>query len=97
MNEKLSTESVKAPAQLFDIKKGSRVRAHWFQANNPPSSLAGMQMKLGVTERHVIGTITHIWADSPWNPTQYEIAIQPDGGGEEVVVKPSWIKEVVQP
>lgn len=86
-----------ADEQVFNIKKGSRVRAHWYKANDPPSSLAGMQLKFGVTEQKVIGTITHIWGNHPMNPTKYEIAIQPDGGGPEVVVLPSWIKEVLQP
>lgn len=79
----------------FDIVKGSRIRAQWFQANNPPSSVAGMQMKLGVTEKTVEGVVTHIYGDHPITPTRYEVVVQPDGGGPEVRLKPEWIREVI--
>ena len=42
-----------------NITKGTRVHAKWLVANNPPSSLAGFQMKVGVTEAEVIGTCVH--------------------------------------
>ena len=82
---------------LLTLKKGSRVKAHWFQANNPPSSLAGMQLKLGVTEKVVEGVVTHIRADHPLTPTRYEVWVQPDGGGPEVIIQPAWIQEVTGP
>lgn len=99
MDPKTQPEAVTpSKEQISDIKKGSRVRAHWYQAQtNPPASLAGMQLKFGATERDIIGTIMHIWGDHPMNPTKYEIAIQPDEGGDEVVVRPSWIVEVIKP
>lgn len=72
------------------LTKGMRVRARWFQANDPPSSLAGMQMKLGVTERSVEGVVTHIRSDSPTELINVRVHIKPDDG-DEVEVKPEHI------
>lgn len=77
------------------IRKGSRVRAQWFAVQDPPVSLTGMQMKVGVTERSVIGVITHVRGDHPVTPTVVDIHVQPDDGGPEVILKPEWIKEVL--
>lgn len=85
---------LKTTELLITLKKGSRVKARWFQANDPPSSLAGMQMKLGVTEKLVEGVVTHIYGDHPTRPTKYEIIVQPDGGGPEVTIQPTWLQEV---
>jgi hypothetical protein len=86
----------KTPDLAISLKKGSRVKARWFQANDPPSSLAGMQMKLGVQERQVEGIVTHVYGSHPTEPTpeSLEVVVQPDGGGPEVTIKPAWIHEV---
>jgi hypothetical protein len=77
------------------LTKGMTVRARWFQVNNPPSSVAGMQMKLGVTEKLIEGVVTHIRGDHPTAPTRVEIHIKPEGG-EEIRVKPEHIVEIVK-
>lgn len=77
------------------LTKGMTVVARWFQANNPPSSLAGMQMKLGVTEKVIKGVVTHIRGDHPTAPTKVEVHIKPEGGGDEVRVKPEHIVQIV--
>lgn len=82
---------------FFNLRKGSRVKAHWFQANDPPSSLAGMQMKLGVTEKQVEGVVTHIRSDGAFKPHRVAVWVQPDGGGPEVIINPAWIREVQAP
>ncbi len=40
------------------ITKGSRVRARWYAAYE--TSLSGMQMKTGVRENDVTGTVTYV-------------------------------------
>ena len=82
-------------ANAATLTKGMTVVAKWFQANDPPSSLAGMQMKLGVTEKVVKGVVTHIRGDHPTAPTKIEVHIRPEDGGEEVRVKPEHIVEIV--
>lgn len=79
----------------MNIVKGTRIEARWFQANNPPSSLAGMQMKLGVTERVVVGTVTHIRGDRPTNPTKTLLLVKPDDSEEEVQVDPKHVISVL--
>lgn len=74
------------------VKKGTRVRAEWFQAKT--ASLAGMQMKFDAKHRVVEGVITHFWGNHPTKPTEVSIAIQPDEG-DEVEVKPEHIKAVL--
>jgi len=93
----MSPENTPEAISLLNLRKGSRVKARWFQANDPLSSLAGMQMKLGVTEQAVEGVVTHIRADHPINPSRYGVWVQPDGGGPEVILQPSWIHEVTDP
>lgn len=83
-------------ANAATLTKGMLVVARWFQANDPPSSLSGMQMKVGVTERVVKGVVTHIRGDHPTAPTKVEIHIKPEDGGEEVRVKPEHIVEVLR-
>ena len=92
MSPKFST--VRSEPSTY-IRKGSRVRAQWFAVQDPPASLSGMQMKVGVTERVVIGVITHVRGDHPITPTVIDIHVQPDEGGPEVILKPEWIKEVL--
>ena len=60
------------------IPKGARISASWFQANNPPSCLAGRQMKLGVTGLSVTGVIRHVRGDHPTHPTVVKLFVDPD-------------------
>ena len=74
-------------AQAPYITKGTRVQARWFVPNDPPSSLAGMQMKIGATEVHVIGTCVHFRGDDPVAPTEVRIYIDVEGELPAVVKK----------
>jgi hypothetical protein len=86
----------------MNIVKGVKIRAQWFQANDPPSSLAGMQMKLGVTSREVVGTVTHIYGYATsraelekGNTLRMTVMVKPDDGGEEVEVDQKHIVELL--
>ncbi len=62
------------------ITKGSRIRAQWMKAKmNPPSCLAGMQMKFGATSYDVTGVVRHVRGNHPTNPTVVRFFIDPDG------------------
>lgn len=69
------------------ITKGTRVQAKWLAANNPPSSLSGMQMKFGCTEVEVIGTCAHFRGDDPVNPKEVRIYIDVEGELPKAVKK----------
>lgn len=77
------------------LTKGMRVKAHFFQANDPPSSLAGMQMKLGVTERLIEGVVVKISSTSRTALVDVKVHIKPDQG-EEVLVDPDHIVEILK-
>ena len=62
------------------ITKGSRVHARWFQANDPPSCLAGVQMKVAGQFADVTGVCRHFRGDDPVNPTVITVFIDPDPG-----------------
>jgi len=70
------------------ITKGTRIRAHWFQVNDPPSSLAGMQMKFGVTERVVTGVVRHVRGDHPVTPTEVRFYIDPESPWDGATITP---------
>lgn len=74
------------------LTKGRRVTARWFDSKLV--ALAGNQLKVGATPREVTGIVTHIRGDHPSAPTQVDVHIQPDDGGDEVVVKHEWITDV---
>lgn len=61
-----------------NITKGSRIRAEWMKANDPPSSLAGMQLKFGVTRFELVGVVRHVRGDDPVNPTEIRFYVDPD-------------------
>jgi hypothetical protein len=67
----------------YNIRKGVRVRACWYDANFN-ASLAGVQMKASATRREVVGVVTHVYGDHPTRPTEVWLSIQPDDGGPEV-------------
>ena len=68
------------------IVKGTRIHARWFQVTDLIPVLAGMQDKVTGEWRDVIGTVRHIRGDHPVNPTTIGLWVEPDGGGDEVVV-----------
>ena len=76
------------------IAKGTRLRAEWFGVK--PVGLAGAQMKLGATVRTVVGTVVGVRGDAPRaeDCTEIYFEVQPDDGGETVMVKSPWVKEV---
>jgi len=59
------------------------------------ASLAGAQMKVSARQVTVTGKVTHIRGNDPLDPTSIRIWVQPDEGGEEVVIRPEWIREVL--
>jgi hypothetical protein len=55
-----------------------------------------MQMKAGVTEKVIKGVVTHIRGDHPTAPTKVEVHIKPEGGGDEIRVRPEHIVQIVE-
>lgn len=87
-----------------NIEKGSRVRAHWFQATNPPSSLSGNQFKLGVMEKTFTGRVMHIYgyADSKEDAQngkykKMTVIVRVDDSKEEIEIDQRHIVEVLPP
>jgi hypothetical protein len=72
------------------IIKGDWVQAEWMTTHL--TCLAGVQTKFGGTLMSVAGTVLHIRGDHPTNPTSIRLSVQPDEGGEEVLVSPAWVK-----
>lgn len=73
------------------IKKGDWVLAEWFEPNE--SCLSGSQLKFAVRHKYVNGIVRHIRGNHPTQPTSIRLFIEPDEGGEEVLVAPSWVKK----
>lgn len=73
------------------ITKGWWVQADWFDAQKTPHALAGAQLKIGATRRSASGIVKDIRGDHPTSPTQIEVIIEPDGGGDLITLKPAWI------
>jgi hypothetical protein len=61
-----------------NVVKGSRIRAEWMQANDPPSSLAGMQAKVGARRFEVVGTVKHLRGDAAVYPQNVRFYVDPD-------------------
>jgi hypothetical protein len=94
---------------MNNVVKGTRIRAHWLRANNPPSCLAGMQLKFGATSCDVTGVVRHFRGDHPTEPTVIAIFIDPDGDCDlprvrpegcscekpHVQVNPKWVTEIL--
>jgi len=60
------------------VKKGDRIRATWLKAADPPSSLAGMQLKFSGEKFEVQGVIRHVRGDHPTNPTVVRFYVDPE-------------------
>lgn len=79
-----------------DIRKGTRLRARWFDAKtSPPASLAGVHLKFSATERVVTGVVTRIRGDDPLKPATVRLWVKPDDGGDDVEIRPEWVVEVL--
>ena len=85
------------------LTKGMRVCCRSLTAQtDPPASLAGMQMKLGVVERVVVGVVTHVYAyantKAEGNRGEFirqTVVVKPDDGGAEVEFDQKHIVEVL--
>jgi hypothetical protein len=72
------------------IAKGSCITASWFVANSiGTASLAGVQAKVTARAVSITGTIVHIRADDPVNPTKIVVYVDPDPD--------AWTGPVVRP
>ena len=60
------------------VTKGTRVRASWFKADDPPGCLAGAQLKITARRFDVTGICRHFRGDDPVNPTKVVVYIDPD-------------------
>ena len=60
--------------------KGARVRIQFFQLNDPPSCLAGAQLKFGAKEFSIEGTVRHVRGEAPTEAESKDIRlwVQPD-------------------
>lgn len=76
------------------ITKDNKIKARWFKVNDPISSIAGGQMKVGSTEIVVSGIVKHVRGDDPIKPTVVRLYVEPDGGGDEIEVNPDHVYEV---
>lgn len=72
----------------MNITKGTRIRARWLVAHDPPSGLAGAQTKVGCTQIDIVGTCVHIRGDRPEDPTEIRVYIDPEGDLPALVVRP---------
>lgn len=60
------------------VTKGTKIRARWF--GSPQAvALAGVQMKLQVTEFVVEGTVRHLRGNDPVAPTKIDLYVEPSG------------------
>lgn len=80
----------------YNIVKGTRVKARFLKANNPLSSLAGMQPKVGCQQVEIEGRVEHIRGDAPVNPTSIGLWIRTDDG-QEHIVDSKYVYEIVLP
>ena len=80
---------------MTTISKGMRVQARWFDVNPKPASIAGEKTKVLAIGHEVTGVVTKIMGNDPDKPKTVRVWIRPDGGGDEVVIKPAWIIKVL--
>ena len=73
------------------VTKGDWVRARWMQPYR--ASVAGAQPKFCARQHNVSGIVRHVRGDHPTNPTSVRLWVEPEGGGEEVLVDPDHVIE----
>lgn len=91
LGSQLRSPGVQVGDPIPQIVKGSRIHAQWLQVNDPLSCLAGVQTKVGATMRDVVGVVKHIRGDHPTDPTTIRLWVQPDEGGDEIIVNPDHV------
>jgi len=72
------------------ITKGDWIQAEWLEPQE--AGLSGSALKFAAEGKRVSGIVRHIRGDHPSNPTSIRLFVEPDGGGEQVLVAPSWVK-----
>lgn len=77
----------------LSVTKGTKVRVRRMTAKLV--SLAGMQMKAGVTSEDFEGVVTHIYGDHPTNPTKIDFVVKKEDGSE-VEVEQKHIVAVIE-
>jgi hypothetical protein len=89
-------------SDTYNIVKGTRIRARWFDAKLV--SLSGVMPKVEATMREVTGTVRHIRGDHPTHPTVTRLYVEADDGlGDacgkcqvrEVEVDPKHVVEIL--
>jgi len=73
---------------VTSVSKGDRIEARWFGAGKVVP-LAGMQMKVQVSERSVRGTVKHLRGDDPVAPTAIRLYVDPDESWAGPTVRPA--------
>lgn len=63
------------------VTKGTRVRVSFLQADDPPGSLAGAQLKFTAKQFEFVGTVRHVRGDAPTPEACKDIRfwVEPDG------------------
>lgn len=75
---------------MVNIQKGDWVSAQWLEPYE--AGLSGSGLKFAAQNKSVSGIVRHIRGDHPTHPTSIRLFVEPDGGGDEVLVAPSWVK-----
>lgn len=73
------------------IEKGDWVSAEWLEPHE--AGLSGSAIKFAAKTKTISGIVRHVRGDHPTRPTSIRLFVEPDGGGEQVLVAPSWVRE----
>jgi hypothetical protein len=76
---------------MIYVAKGDWVRAEWLETTS--GCLSGSQLKVAARSRSVSGTVRHVRGDHPTHPTSVRLFVEPDGGGDLVLVNPTAVAE----
>lgn len=75
------------------VAKGDWIRAEWFKVGGS-EGLSGSRLKVKAHRYEVRGVVKHIRGDHPIRPTSIRLFVEPDGGGDLVLVNPANVKEL---
>jgi len=64
------------------VTKGTRVRVSRLLLNDPPSALAGAQLKFGAKQQEFVGIVRHVRGDHPTQPTTVGFWVEPEENAE---------------
>jgi len=73
------------------LHKGDWIQAEWLEPNE--GCLSGNQMKFSAETKQVSGIVRHVRGNHPTHPTSIRLFVEPDGGGDQVLVAPDWVKK----